>query len=41
MPISLPESLVVAFPPIQNPSSRTFAELTLANSRADYGDRDD
>jgi hypothetical protein len=29
VPISLPESLVVAFPPIQSPSSRTFVELTL------------
>jgi hypothetical protein len=29
--ILLPESLVVTFPPILSPSSRTFAELTLVN----------
>jgi hypothetical protein len=29
VPISIPESLVVALPPILSPSSRTFAELTL------------
>jgi hypothetical protein len=28
VPISIPESLVVALPPIQSPSSRTFVELT-------------
>jgi hypothetical protein len=41
VPISLPKSLVVAFPPIQSPSSRTFTELTIVNSRASHGDRDD
>jgi hypothetical protein len=29
MPISILESLVVALPPIQSASSRTFVELTL------------
>jgi hypothetical protein len=28
MPISIPESLVIALPPILSPSSRTFVELT-------------
>jgi hypothetical protein len=31
VPISIPESLVVALPPILSPSSRTFVELTLVN----------
>jgi hypothetical protein len=31
VPISISESLVVALPPIQSPSSRTFVELTLVS----------
>jgi hypothetical protein len=37
VPISLPESLVVALPPIQSSSSKTFAELTLVNWRRPWG----
>jgi hypothetical protein len=39
VPISIPESLVVALPPILSPSSRTFAELTLVNWRRLWGSR--
>jgi hypothetical protein len=37
--ISIPESLVVALPPILSPSSRTFVELTLVNWRRPWGSR--
>jgi hypothetical protein len=39
VPISIPESLVVALPPILSPSSRTFVELTLVNWRRPWGSR--
>jgi hypothetical protein len=39
VPISIPESLVVAFSPILSPSSRTFVELTLVNWRRPWGAR--
>jgi hypothetical protein len=39
VPISIPESLVVALPPIISPSSRTFVELTLVNWRRPWGSR--
>jgi hypothetical protein len=39
VPISIPESLVVALPPILSPSSRTFVELTLVNWRRPWGAR--
>jgi hypothetical protein len=40
MPISIPESLVVALPPILSPSSRTFAELTLVTRLKGKTDHD-
>jgi hypothetical protein len=39
VPISIPESLVVALPLIQSPSSRIFVELTLVNWRRPWGSR--
>jgi hypothetical protein len=39
VPISIPESLVVALPPILSPSFRTFVELTLVNWRRPWGPR--
>jgi hypothetical protein len=39
VPISILESLVVALPPIQSPSSRIFVELTLVNWRRPWGSR--
>jgi hypothetical protein len=39
VPISIPESLVIALPPILSPSSRTFVELTLVNWRRPWGSR--
>jgi hypothetical protein len=39
VPISIPESLVVALPPILSPSSRIFVELSLVNWRRPWGSR--
>jgi hypothetical protein len=39
VPISIPESLVIALSPILSSSSRTFVELTLVNWRRPWGSR--